>query len=61
MHNVTKYDGMLATIHCEELTETATRTANTRNLSYSALKNHLFLDDTVHQNLLMERTASFFL
>jgi len=29
MHNVTKYHGMPTAIHCEELTETATKTANT--------------------------------
>jgi len=52
MHNVTKYYGMLAAVHCEELTETATKTANIRNLSYSALENHLFIDDAVHPNSL---------
>jgi len=43
MHNVTKYDGMLAAKHCEELTETATKTANNRTLSYSEPENHFFI------------------
>ena len=43
MHNVTKYHGMLAAIHCEELTETATKTANNRTLSYSEPENHFFI------------------
>ena len=43
MHNVTKYYGMLAAIHCEELTETATKTANMWNLSHSEPENHLFI------------------
>lgn len=47
MHNVTKYDGMLAAIHCEELTETATKTANRWNLSHSAPENHLFISFAV--------------
>jgi hypothetical protein len=48
MHNVTKYYGMLAAIHREELTETATKTANTQNLSHSVLENYLFIDDAAH-------------
>jgi len=43
MHNVTKYDGMLAAKHCEELTETATKTANNCTLSYSEPENHFFV------------------
>ncbi len=43
MHNVTKYDGMLAAKHCEELTETATKTANNRTLSHSEQENHFFI------------------
>jgi len=52
MHNVTKYYGMLAAIYREELTETATKTANMRNLSHSALENHLFIDDAAHSKSL---------
>jgi hypothetical protein len=42
MHNVTKYYGMLAVIHCEELTETATKTANNITLAHSAPENQFF-------------------
>ncbi len=40
---LTKYHGTFAAIHCEELTETATKTANSRNLYHSVPENHLFI------------------
>ncbi len=40
---LTKYHGTFAAIHCEELTETAPKTANVHNLSHSAPENHLFV------------------
>ncbi len=39
---------MPAAKHCEELTETATKTANNRTLSHSAPENHYFYLDSVN-------------
>ena len=58
MHNVTKYYGMLAAIHCEELTETATKTANNRTLSHSEQENHFFYQFCLRWNTQLDSLDS---
>jgi len=40
---LTKYHGMFAVIHCDELTGTVIQNANICNLSHSAPENHFYI------------------